>query len=158
MSERPRDDPAEPPNSPEQASHDDDPDYWLSPDDPVNKWAREQAEQRERKKRDIDEEIARTLYGYGDELLDAEEDVSSYYAYLLPDDAPQPPDMLGLNRRTKTWKEAQTRYNDYARNYFSSHQSITEQASDMDRQSSPPTHPRAEEPSGPPSDGHSSHE
>lgn len=152
MAENAESEPGEHPNTPEPTRRDADLDPWSLSGDALTNWLKRQDEEWEREQREIDEEMAHKIYG--DELLDTEVDVSSYYAYLLPDDAPQPPDLQGINRRTKAGKEAQQRYNDYARDYFSKRRRTSEPPSDVTQPSNQLTHPRDEVQADSASDSH----
>jgi len=145
--------PREHPNAPESLRHEADFDPWsLSGDAPTKR----QDEAWEREQREIDEEMALRMYGDpSDPLADPPNaDVSSYYTYLLPDDAPQPPDLQGINRRTNAGKEAQQRYNNYARNYFRERRRTAEQPSDMAQPGSQSTRPRDEDQTDSANDSH----
>lgn len=138
--------------TPEQANHNQDANHGWPVGDALSRWLKEQDEQWEREQRDLDEDAARNIYG--DHSVDPEMDVSSYYAHLLPEGAPLPPDILGLNPKTKAGEEAQARYNEYARNYFSKKRRPTNQSPDYQPPKEPLIGPDPQMPSEPTSSGH----
>jgi len=110
---------------------------WLSPDDPVNKRAKEQEEQRKK-----DEEAWTNV---------------PYDAFMAPD-APKSPLELGLKWGTDEWNEAQERRDNYVKDYFDKNLHAANESPGSLPPKQQPIDPGSDEEVGPARSSHEQHE